>query len=87
MKVLTVKELIEMLKDCPENAPVFGYSGVDEGDCCIQTVECVMTPPLDEEEGTLIAPHYCQADSVIDEFWQGEFSPVVILRPKFYSEF
>ena len=87
MEALTVKELIEILKDCPEDAPVFGYNDLDEGDCCIQTVECVMAPPLDEEEGTLIAPHYCKADSAIYEFWQGKFRPVVILRPKFYSEF
>ena len=82
--MLTVKKLIETLKEMPENALVYGYSDIDEGDFPVVDIKLVTGPTIiEDEEGNKykVAPFYCQADSCIEELWRkfGE-QPVVVLK-------
>ena len=88
MKVLTVKELINLLSECPEEAVVFGYSEVDEGDFPVEVVECIDGISFDDDdEDEIIVPHYCQADSTVLEYWEVEGNkPIVYLRSKMWGE-
>lgn len=88
MKVLTVKELINLLNKCPEEAAVFGYSEMDEGDFPVQIVEFIdgISPECDEDE--IIVPHYCQADSTVEEYWRENGNQsIVYIRPKTWGEY
>ena len=82
--MLTVKKLIEALKEMPEDTLVYGYSDLDEGDFPVMDVELVKGPTIiEDEEGNKykVVPFYCQADSYIEELWRkfGE-QPVVVLK-------
>ena len=76
---ITVKELMEALKQFPEDAVVFMYNGLDEGDGNIEQVE-LESPYF--EDGEFYTPNYCQGDSFVEEYWReyGSNKPVVFLK-------
>lgn len=87
MKILTVKELINLLQKCPEEAVVFGYSEMDEGDFPAQIVEFVDGILPEGEEDVIIAPHYCQADSTVVDYWRENGNkPIVYIRPRMWGD-
>ena len=82
--MLTVKKLIEALKEMPEDALVYGYSGFDECDFPVMDIKLVKGPIIiEDEEGNKykVTPFYCQGDSCIEELWRkfGE-QPIVVLK-------
>ena len=94
MKYATVGDLISALQKMPLDAPVFGYSEMDECDYCIEVVE-LYTPEEKREEPTdesswlfYLPPHYCKGDSFISEYWREnkQISPVVYIRESTYTE-
>jgi hypothetical protein len=89
MKVLTVKELVNLLNKYPEEAAVFGYSEMDEGDFPIEVVEFIDgTSPERNKYGIIVPPHCCQADSTILEYWEAEGNkPIICLRTRMWSEY
>lgn len=76
---MKVRELIEVLMELPEDAVVFIYNELDEGDGNIDQVE-LEGPEFCE--GHLISPNYCQGDSNAEEYWEqyGSDKPVVFLK-------
>lgn len=99
MKYATVANVIAALQKMPQDAPVFGYSEIDEGDFCIEVAE-LYTPTQEDEEAFAAElkenpewpwstpPHYCQADSYVSDFWRVErkLSPVVYLRQSLWED-
>ena len=82
--MLTVKKLIEALKEMPEDALVYGYSDLDEGDFPVVNVQLVKGPTIiKDEEGDKykVTPFYCKGNSYIEELWE-EFGeqPIVVLK-------
>ena len=70
---MTVKQLIEELQKHDPNMRVFLYSGMDEGDAPIHSVQ---------EVGTHF---YCKGDSVVEEFlraYRGE--KALVLHDDYY---
>lgn len=76
---MKVRELIEVLMELPEDAVVFIYNELDEGDGNIDQVE-LESPEF--YEGRIISPNYCQGDSNAEEYWEqyGSDKPVVFLK-------
>lgn len=90
MKALTVKELINLLNKYPEEAAVFGYSEMDEGDFPIEVVEFIdgISHKGDGDEEFPVPPHYCQADSTVLEYWEVEGNkPIICLRSRMWNEY
>ena len=57
MEIITVQDLIEVLKNFPKNTPVFGYSVEDEADFPIHILEYTSDVK------------YCQGDSYVEEYF------------------
>ena len=85
MQVATVRDLIKALQKFSMDAPVFGYSDVDEGDFPIQVVS-LNKPHLYENQ---YYPAFgCQGDSYVEEYWSEKGVPceVVYVRPRMYCD-
>lgn len=85
MQVATVRDVIKALQKFPMDAPVFGYSEMDEGDFPVQAVS-LNHPRL--HDGEFYPQFGCQGDSFVQEYWadRGEPCPVVYIRPRMYHE-
>ena len=85
----TAGDIIKALSTVPEDTPVFGYSYTNECDLLIHIMEICPgpheVPDEDWETGEpcvrKCSPHYCQADSYVEEHWrENGDGPVVFLR-------
>ena len=85
----TAGDIIKALSTVPEDTPVFGYSYTNECDLLINIMEICPgpheVPDEDWETGEpcvrKCSPHYCQADSYVEEHWrENGDDPVVFLR-------
>lgn len=99
MKYATVADVIAALQKMPQDAPVFGYSETDECDTLVEVVE-LYTPTQEDADAFatavkedpewpwISAPHYCQGDSYVSDFWrtQNKLSPVVYIRESTWGD-
>ena len=85
----TAGDIIKALSTVPADTPVFGYSYTNECDLLIHIMEICPgpheVPDEDWETGEpcvrKCSPHYCQADSYVEEHWrENGDGPVVLLR-------
>ena len=80
---MTVKELKEILDTYPDDAFVFGYHEQDECDGLIDKITYdTMCEEYEDGEVYHFSPHYCQADSEAEVYWNtvGRNVPVVFLH-------
>lgn len=91
----TAGDIIKALSTVPEDTPVFGYSYTNECDLLIHIMEICPgpheVPDEDWETGEpcvrKCSPHYCQADSYVEEHWrENGDGPVVFLREPCWDE-
>ena len=91
----TAGDIIKALSTVPADTPVFGYSYTDECDLLIHIMEICPgpheVPDEDWETGEpcvrKCSPHYCQADSYVEEHWrENGDGPVVFLREPCWDE-
>ena len=91
----TAGDIIKALSTVPEDTPVFGYSYTNECDLLIHIMEICPgpheVPDEDWETGEpcvrKCSPHYCQADSYVEDYWrENGDSPVVFLREPCWDE-
>ena len=89
----TVGDLIAALSKFPTDAPVFGYSYLDECDVPLEVAEYLegpfecMEPEEEGDEPYYYPPHGCQGDSFVQDHWNTNgMSPVVYLRERSYCD-
>ncbi len=89
----TVGDLIAALSKFPADAPVFGYSYLNECDVPLQVAEYIKEPTdflEPEEEGDepyYYPPHGCQGDSFVQDHWNTNGAgPVIYLRERGWSD-
>ena len=91
----TAGDIIKALSTVPADTPVFGYSYTNECDLLIHIMEICPgpheVPDEDWETGEpcvrKCSPHYCQADSYVEEHWrENGDGPVVFLREPCWND-